>query len=338
MNHRSLLIVCLATLGLAIAGWGQADGKIAFISDREGSEDVWIMNADGSDPVNLTQGRECASPAWSPDGTKIAYIDRGEIWLMDADGRNPHQVTDDPVDKARLWWSEDGRRIYYTAVQPAPLPDEWDGPDAFVTVLDGRGSAPADWREVYRRFLPGVSPDGTQLATVTLWEDSEGYTHTHAVRTDFSCDTGRGCLTRHARRSYHIHADFYIRTSVSDHMHPGLLLPESLQNKLIAEELKELLAADSFYDGHDVADLVPERWRTFPTWSPDGTRIAFSAFLNFIGQFEIWAADIDGDHWAELTNGLGGHSPAWQPALLAATSVEAQSWGRIKSLLSTGTR
>ena len=98
MNYRSVLIVCLATLGLAVAGWGQADGKIAFISHREGYDDVWIMNADGSDPVNLTQGRYCASPAWSPDGTKVAYIDvdddetwpyGGEIWLMDVDGSNP---------------------------------------------------------------------------------------------------------------------------------------------------------------------------------------------------------------------------------------------------------
>jgi hypothetical protein len=66
MNSRSLLVACLATLGLAVAGWGQAGGKIAFISDREGHSDVWIMNADGSDPVTLTQGRDCASPAWSP--------------------------------------------------------------------------------------------------------------------------------------------------------------------------------------------------------------------------------------------------------------------------------
>ena len=57
MNYRSLLIAYLATLGLAVAGWGQANGKIAFISNREGPSDVWIMNADGSDPVNLTQGQ-----------------------------------------------------------------------------------------------------------------------------------------------------------------------------------------------------------------------------------------------------------------------------------------
>ena len=37
MNYRVLLIACLATLGLAIAGWGQADGKIAFISHRGGT-------------------------------------------------------------------------------------------------------------------------------------------------------------------------------------------------------------------------------------------------------------------------------------------------------------
>ena len=289
MNYRSILIVCLATLGLAVAGWGQADGKIAFISDREGHGDVWIMNADGSDPVNLTQGRDCASPAWSPDGTKIAYIASGEVWLMDADGSNPQQVTDDAVDKARLFWSEDGSNIYYIAVVTLPLPEEWDGPDAFVMALDGSGSSPADWREVYSRFLPGVSPDGTQLATVTLVD-------------------GGG----------HKHVNFYIRTSASDHMHSGLLLPESLQNKLIYTEPYEM-------------------WRTFPTWSPDGMRIAFAGFLDFMGQFEIWAADTDMDNWVNLTNGLGGREPAWRPVLPAATSVEAQSWGQVKSLLSTDT-
>ena len=319
MNYRAIFVVCLATLGLAVAGWGQADGKIAFISDREGRGDVWIMNADGSDPINLTQGRDCASPAWSPDGTQIAYIASGEIWLMNADGSNPQQVTDDSVDKARLWGSEDGSSIYYIAVMTLPIPDEWDGPDAFVTALDGSGSSPVDWREVYSRFLPGVSPDGTQLATVTLW-DREG--HRHADRTIRPGENGTirpGETVKHRRyEAGRVHASFYIGTSASDHMHPGLLLPESLHNKLIYTE-------------------PYESWRTYPTWSPDGMRIAFAGFLDFMGQSEIWAADTDGDNWVELTNGLGGHSPAWQPAIPAATGVETQSWGQVKSLLSTGT-
>ena len=99
MNYRSLLIACLATLGLAVAGWGQADGKIAFTSLREGYYDVWIMNADGSDPVNLTQGRHCASPAWSPDGTKIAYI--GDIFNYDQDTGEGSVRWGDLVDGCR---------------------------------------------------------------------------------------------------------------------------------------------------------------------------------------------------------------------------------------------
>ena len=320
MNYRFILIACLATLGLAVAGWGQADGKIAFISDREGHNDVWIMNADGSDPVNLTQGRDCASPAWSPDGTQIAYIASGEIWLMDADGSNPQQVTDDAVDKARLFWSEDGSSIYYVAVVTLPLPDEW-APDAFVTELDGSGSSSADWREIYRRFFPGVSPDGTQLAIVTLWEDREDHRHGPRVLRPGEPGTvrpGEPYTAKHRRyEAGRVHALFYIGTSAFDHMHSGDLLPESLQNKLIYTE-------------------PYEEWRTYPTWSPDGLRIAFASFLDFMGQFEIWAADTDGDNWVELTNGLGGREPTWQPVVpsATATSVEAQSWGQVKSLLS----
>ena len=270
------------------------------------------------DPVNLTQGRDCASPAWSPDGTQIAYIAGGEIWLMDANGSNPQQVTDDAVDKARLFWSEDGSSIYYVAVPTWPISDDWT-PDAFVTALDGSGSSSADWREIYRRFFPGVSPDGTQLAIVTLWDGEGGHRHGPRVLRPGEPGTIRAGEPYTAKpRRYEagrVHALFYIGTSAFDHMHSGDLLPESLQNKLIYTE-------------------PYEEWRTYPTWSPDGMRIAFASFLDFMGQFEIWAADTDGDNWVELTNGLGGREPAWQPVVPPATSVEAQSWGQIKSLLS----
>ena len=80
-----------------------------------------------------------------------------------------------------------------------------------------------------------------------------------------------------------------------------------------------------------------ERPWVSPTWAPDSMRMAFAALTH---PPLIWAVDIDGSNLVELTNGLGGRNPVWQSVSpsATATSVESQSWGRIKSLLSTGTR
>ena len=181
--------------------------------------------------------------------------------------------------------------------------------------------APRPWTgEKYIAASSLVFPQTeANLATVTLWDGEGG--HRHGPRTlrpgePGTVRPGEPYTAKHRRyEAGRVHALFYIGTSASDHMHSGLLLPESLHNKLIYTE-------------------PYEEWRTYPTWSPDGMRIAFASFLDFMGQFEIWAADTDGDNWVELTNGLGGREPAWRPVLPASTSVEAQSWGRIKSLLS----
>ena len=304
MNYRSLLLVCLATLGLAVASWGQADGKIAFLSDREGPSDVWIMSADGSAPVNLTQGRhlQCVSLAWSPDGTKIAYLSfddlfdsdgvlwvdysQGAIWVMDADGGNPQQVgyLAAPTQE-ELFWAEDGSRIYYY---------ERSRNELFVVELDGSGSSPVDWKEgagIARRFRDNRSPDGTKQAEVVL-QDDEGNAYLRLV-------------------SY----------APSEGPQPSKQI----------EDFSEILLPDLPYQQ---AELEPgyERIDLDPTWSPDSMRIAFSA-ASEQGDDEIWVVDIDGSNLVNLTNGLGGRKPSWQPTTPAATSVEVQSWGRIKALL-----
>ncbi|MDE2811852.1 MAG: hypothetical protein OXM01_02430 [Gemmatimonadota bacterium] len=278
MSYRSILIIFLATLGLAINGWGQNWDKIAFISDREGILNVWIMNADGSDPVNLTKGRYCTSPAWSPDGMKIAYIDFADddIWLMDADGSNQQPVTDDSVPKTMLSWSADGSRIYYDML---PTGNPRDGVETSVIALDGSNPISVDWREA-PHHRPKLSPDGTK--------------EVFALRDDED------------------QIDIYIRDTSE-----------------FEQEFNPLTATPLTYR----PDIDVN-----PTWSPDGMRIAFVSSPNRGDQFEIWVVDIDGSNLVELTNGLGGNWPTWRPAPPAATSVEAQSWGQLKSLLSEGTR
>ena len=308
MNYRSLLIVCLATLGLAVASWGQADGKIAFTSWREGAGDVWIMNADGSDPVNLTQGRHgrCVRPAWSPAGTKIAYLafsddpDIGDVWVMDADGGNSQQMgslTNPRNDD--LVWAEDGSLIYFIKYLTGRY-------EVFVVALDGSGSSLMDWREaawIVKGSLDnrGLSPDGTKLADVVL-QDSEG--------------------------------DAYLYLAI---FAPGEVPQpsEQIEDLLNRIDFRVIPLPDLPYQQ---AELEPGQFRPAtpgPTWSPDSMKIAFSAD-NEQGDQEVWVVDIDGSNLVNLTNGLGGDYPAWQPVSpsVTATSVESQSWGRIKALLS----
>lgn len=73
--------------------------KIAFMSSARGATnwEIWVMNADGSDPKRLTEnGSNEGLPAWSPDGRSIAYVsDQGgvwAVWVMNADGSNQRKL------------------------------------------------------------------------------------------------------------------------------------------------------------------------------------------------------------------------------------------------------
>src|SRR5665647_2641198 len=79
-----------------------AKGKIAFTSDRNGNKEIYIMNADGTDQVNLTNNPKYDwFPTFSPDGSKIVFLsDRdgiGEIYIVNADGTNQVNLTNSPM-------------------------------------------------------------------------------------------------------------------------------------------------------------------------------------------------------------------------------------------------
>jgi serine/threonine protein kinase/Tol biopolymer transport system component len=85
--------------------------KLAFVSERSGSRELWLSDADGSSATPLTsrRGTLVGRPSWSPDGRFIAFHGPG-IQVMSADGRSGHQLSD---DGERPTWSADGASIYF---------------------------------------------------------------------------------------------------------------------------------------------------------------------------------------------------------------------------------
>jgi len=83
---------------------------VAFVSDREGNREIYVMDADGSNQTRLTNNESSDEwPAWSPDGRKIAFVSRRdgneEIYVMSLDGSNQTNLTNHPADASYPDWS-----------------------------------------------------------------------------------------------------------------------------------------------------------------------------------------------------------------------------------------
>jgi Ca2+-binding RTX toxin-like protein len=144
MRRRTLLglIGTLATLVLLLPGAASAaaPGKIAFTSDRDGDDDIFVMNADGSGQTPLSPNAvfNDFSPNWSPDAKQILFTsNRGggadAIWIMNADGSGPRQLTNSGLRELQADWSPDGSRIVFTRqISPGQF-------ELFMMNADGSG-------------------------------------------------------------------------------------------------------------------------------------------------------------------------------------------------------
>src|SRR5262249_11624589 len=136
------------------------DGKrIAFVSHRSVSDEIWVCGSEGENPIRLTsfRGPLAGSPSWSPDGKQIVFDCRPEgnadVYVVSADGGQPRRLTTDPAEDIVPSWSRDGRWIYFTSNRSGRL-QIWKMPA-------GGGEAVQMTRQ--GGFEPVESPDGRRL-------------------------------------------------------------------------------------------------------------------------------------------------------------------------------
>ena len=105
-------------LDVQAPAWSRDGRTIVFVSWRDGNGEVYAMNADSSEPRNLTQHpAKDVRPAWSPDGRRIAFVSRrdgnSEVYVMNADGSGKRNLTRNRASDDYPTWSPDGRRIAF---------------------------------------------------------------------------------------------------------------------------------------------------------------------------------------------------------------------------------
>ena len=164
MTRLGTVVLCIA-LGVAavVGGAGGAgavppgkDGRIVFqnANQDDGSDDLWTMNADGSDLRDITPNTTTADlhqPSWSPDGKRIAFTSAAPgadtpaaVYVMNADGTNMRKIAADAFENSAPAWSPDGKLIAF-----------------------GRCSFVLETGECSSAQIAVVKPNGTKLRKLT---------------------------------------------------------------------------------------------------------------------------------------------------------------------------
>ena len=170
-NGENLLQLTLNTVRDSSPDWSPDGNRIAFSSDRNADvDDIFIMDADGSNVVPLPTVSRCYDPKWSQDGLRIAYycntLDGDVIYTIEPDGENPVTVSQPQNDVQDLTWSPDSTQIAFSTYFEA-IPG--------VYLIDSAGGEAVLLFE--RQYVNGLawSPDGRWLALNSMVEPS--FTH-----------------------------------------------------------------------------------------------------------------------------------------------------------------
>lgn len=157
------------------------DGRrIAFASNRGGSREIWVADADGlnAQPVTHFGGPVAGTPRWSPDGRELVFDARpdgnSDIFVVPAGSGPVRQLTKEQGEDARPAFSHDGQSIYFSSTRGGGGPAIWripaGGGDAVQVTHNGGMSVVAspdgEWlyylpSGMQGRFLHRLHPDGS---------------------------------------------------------------------------------------------------------------------------------------------------------------------------------
>ena len=146
------------------------DGRrIAFMSERSGTQEIWICDSDGSKTLQLTSfgGAAIYGPSWSPDSQNIALTvaQKGikeDIYVVSVNGGVPRRMTTDPAEDKWPYWSHDGKWIYFSSTRSG-REEIWRMPASggeAVQITRNSGDTPQE------------SPDGRFLYYMKGWPDA----------------------------------------------------------------------------------------------------------------------------------------------------------------------
>jgi TolB protein len=306
-----LLALALAAAGFALAvraigsrggrepATTSTNGRIAFVGFDGTTWQIYSVDPDGSRLTQLTHVSDletAADPAWSPDGTRIAFVineferDGGtgpsRIWIMNADGSDARRL---PTGARSSWspaWSPDGSQIAFAAGDPSHV---------YVVDADGTNSRRLTQDRGWCWANPSWSPDGAEI----VFDQAGG-----------ECDK-----------------DLYVMAADGSGQHPLMKLPGwqiepawSPDGSTIAFAASDddgagfgIYAVNA--DGSNLRKVSDQPAAQSPAWSPDGNKIVFSASLpGTSDDTALYMMNADGTDVLQLPNLPKGASfPTWQP-------------------------
>jgi len=265
------------------------NGLIVF----ENAGDLWTISPDGTGLTKIPNTTGGTTPAWSPNGEKIAFTQGNNIFVVDADGTDLLQLTTGFNDRGPSW-SPDGTRIVFESSQTLNR-EIWvmnSGAPGLQTQLTNDPGADSH---------PSWSPDGTRIA----WESNRsGDSQVWAMNAD---GTGQvqvstiGSLEENSRPSWSPDGA-KLAFDIDDGQNVDVFTVNSTGPPLDQKITDNATSAFSNVE---------------PAFSPDGTQIAFNSDQAAVGIDQIWLMNANGTGQTQVTT-TGGNYPDWQPTPLAS--------------------